>query len=62
MVEAASWFCERGNFWGTTAQLCLCAKCGKSEAKGYNEPRHYSGIFTPSLHMVCDECFDSLPA
>lgn len=55
------WFCERGDFWGTVNQLCLCAKCGKSEMKRYNEPRHYHGLFTPKLHMICDECFDALP-
>jgi hypothetical protein len=59
---AESWFCERGDFWGTVNQLCVCAKCGKIEHKRHDEPRHYSGIFTPKLHMLCDECFDSLPA
>ena len=55
------WFCERGDFWGTAKQLCLCAKCGKNEIKRHDEPRHFRGIFTARLHMICDECFESLP-
>jgi hypothetical protein len=59
--RADQWFCERGDFWGTISQLCLCAKCGKNEIKRYDEPRHFRGIFTPYLHTICDDCFDSLP-
>jgi hypothetical protein len=58
--DGDEWFCERGDFWGTLKQLCLCAKCGKNEIKRYDEPRHYSGISTPHLHMICDECYASL--
>lgn len=54
------WFCERGDFWGTTSQLTLCAKCGQDERKKATEPRHFG--HKPALHHVCDECFESLPA
>jgi hypothetical protein len=60
-IPNAAWFCERGDFWGTINQICLCAKCGMSDHKRHDEPRHYGGIFTPQLHMLCDECFGSLP-
>lgn len=59
--DRREWFCERGDFWGTIKQLCLCAKCGKSEIKRHDEPRHFGGIFTPHLHQICDDCFDTLP-
>lgn len=55
------WFADRGNFWGTINQMCLCAKCGKAEIKRHDEPTHYSGIFTPHVHFLCDDCYDSLP-
>lgn len=58
-AEDATWFCERGGFWGTINQLCLCAKCGKSDTERHDEPRHYGGVFT-HLHMTCDDCYDSL--
>lgn len=61
MSNGEPWFCDRGNFWGTINQLCLCAKCGKREMKRHDEPRHFAGTFTPNLHMICDECFDTLP-
>lgn len=53
------WFCDRGDFWGTTAQLLLCARCGKNEFKRHDEPRHYG--MRPSVHTICDECFDDQP-
>lgn len=56
------WVCDQGGFWGTTRQLCQCARCGKSEQKRHDQPRHYAGIFTPRMHMLCDACFDSLRA
>jgi hypothetical protein len=60
-ATADVWFCDREDFWGTIKQLCLCAKCGKSEIKRHDEPRHYRGIFTAHLHQICDVCYDSLP-
>jgi len=60
-TQGEAWFCDQGPFWGTMNQLCLCAKCGKREFKRHDEPRHFGGIFTSRLHMLCDECFDTLP-
>lgn len=57
---APDWFSERGGFWGTANQLCFCARCGRADRKGSDEPRHYSGIFTPRLHLLCDSCFERL--
>lgn len=59
--EAGPWFADRGDFWGTINQMCLCAKCGKDEFKRPDEPRHRSGLFTPHAHFLCDDCYDSLP-
>lgn len=56
------WFCDQGGFWGTSNQLTLCAKCGQHEVKAWNEPRHFRDVFKPTIHHLCDECFDSLPA
>jgi hypothetical protein len=60
-LEDEPWFCDRGDFWGTTKQLLLCAKCGKNEFKRHDEPRRWGRVFTSKVHTVCDECFDSLP-
>lgn len=56
------WFCDRGGFWGTVNQICRCAKCGETDRKHRDEPRHYGGIFTAQLHVLCDGCYESLPA
>jgi hypothetical protein len=59
--NADDWFCDRGNFWGTTNQLLLCARCGQNEFKRHDEPRHYQQVLTPFIHTICDECWDELP-
>lgn len=56
-----NWFANKGDFWGTTKQLLLCARCGKNEFKRYDEPRHYCDLFKPTFHHLCDACFDELP-
>ena len=61
-MSAADWHCNRGNFWGTIAQLVSCARCGKHEAKPHNAPRHYRDYFQPTFHMICDACYEELPA
>lgn len=61
ITDLGAWFCDRRDFWGTPKQLCLCAKCGKHEIKRHDEPRHYGGLLTPTMHMICDDCFASLP-
>lgn len=59
--STANWFCQKGDFWGTIKQLCHCARCGKIERKRYDEPRHFRDIHKPSLHMLCDACYEELP-
>lgn len=57
----AGWFCDQGGFWGTAKVLYLCAKCGKHETKRHDELRHYAGLFTPHMYMICDACYDGMP-
>jgi len=61
-ADRATWFCNRGEFWGTLNQYTLCAKCGKRETKRHDEPLHWGAVFTSKLHYLCDDCFASLPA
>jgi hypothetical protein len=59
--SADTWFCDRGDFWGTIRQLTVCARCGSSEKKRFDEPRNFAAIGTAGFHMICDPCFDALP-
>lgn len=61
--SAASWaiVCEPG-FLGSSKQLINCARCGEVPPfKRQDEPRHYRDIGKPTVHLVCDECYDALP-
>lgn len=59
--SADDWFCQRGNFWGTSSQITLCARCGGHEVHPHDRPRHYRDYFKPTFHMICDPCYEDLP-
>lgn len=60
--QSEQWHCNTTQFWGTTAQLTTCARCGEHEAKPHNAPRHYRDYFKPTFHMICDACYEELPS
>ena len=50
-----SWFANRPGFWGTTDQICRCARCG---SRGTRDMR--VGM-VPAYHVICDPCYEELP-
>lgn len=57
------WACREPGFFGSIKQLVLCARCGESgPIKHRDEPRHFRDIFKPTLHFLCDECWEALPS
>jgi hypothetical protein len=59
--STAKWAIQEPGFLGSIKQLLYCARCGKNEHKRHDEPRHYRDLFKPTLHVLCDDCFDALP-
>lgn len=59
--STAKWAIHEPGFLGTVRQLLCCARCGDYIRTGRNEPRHYSGIFTPAAHAICNDCYEALP-
>ncbi len=56
------WAIREQGFLGSLRQLFDCARCGEHPPfKRTDEPRHIRDIFKPTVHMICDDCFDELP-
>lgn len=54
--------CNPG-FLGTLQQLTHCARCGCGlPPRAHNEPRHFRDVLKPTMHIICDGCFDALPS
>lgn len=53
------WAIRNPGFLGSTKQLTNCARCGELNLKRHDEPRHF--CLTPTLHVICDDCYDTLP-
>ena len=56
-----NWLANQGGFWGTPNQLLRCARCGDAAIRGRHEPVKVCDLFKPSMHFLCDDCFDQLP-
>lgn len=55
------WAADEPGFMGTIRQLLDCAKCGKTLPGGKNTPQKTFNLFKPSLHFLCNNCWESLP-
>jgi len=55
------WAINQPGFAGTLKQLCNCARCGDPIRKRHDEPTHFRDVFKPSMHVLCDDCWDALP-
>jgi hypothetical protein len=56
-----NWAIREPGFLGSIRQLLDCARCGQSENKRHDEPRHYRDLLKPTMHLLCDECWEALP-
>lgn len=59
--DTSNWALYQPGFRGTVRQLTCCGKCGQPLAGGRHTKRKVTNIFKPSMHFLCDECFNSLP-
>ncbi len=59
--STAKWAIREQGFLGATKQLTHCARCGNEPGTTCTEPAHFRDIFKPTIHRLCDDCFDALP-
>lgn len=59
--STARWAFREKGFFGTPRQLTCCARCGSALRGGLNKKRKVFDLFKPSMHFLCDDCFDQLP-
>ena len=55
------WAMRQPGFFGTEKQLTCCARCGGNLPFGKDKKRRVFDLLKPSMHMICDDCFDALP-
>lgn len=57
-----NWAIRQPGFLGSIKQLCNCGRCGKPlPIKRHDEPRRIGDIFKPTVHALCDDCYEALP-
>lgn len=55
------WAFREPDFMGTMRQLTCCGRCGDPIRKGRHEPGHIRDAMKPTMHFLCDDCFEALP-
>jgi hypothetical protein len=61
--STAKWAIREPGFLGSIRQLLHCARCGEPPPlKGKDDPRKYRDTFKPTMHFLCDDCYDALPS
>lgn len=61
MESTAVWEIDKPDFFGTVRQLTCCGKCGEPLPGGKDTPHRVADMFKPTMHFLCDGCYDSLP-
>lgn len=59
--STAQWACREPGFFGTSRQLTSCARCGGALPCGLDRKRKVYDLFKPTMHFLCDDCFEQLP-
>jgi hypothetical protein len=60
--STANWAIQEPGFLGSIKQLFHCARCGQVPPfKRGDEPQKYRDLFKPTVHFLCDECWNELP-
>ena len=60
--STALWAINQPGFMGSIKQLTHCARCGElPPPKRHDEPQKYSHTGRPTMHMICDRCYEELP-
>jgi hypothetical protein len=55
------WAFREPGFFGSIKQIMLCARCGETVKGGPNEPRHFRDVMKPTMHVLCEPCYQELP-
>lgn len=55
------WAFRQPEFMGTIKQLVKCARCGEFIKMPPDAPSHCRDLLKPSMHFLCDECYEGLP-
>ncbi|CAA2139625.1 hypothetical protein [Hyphomicrobium sp. ghe19] len=61
MESTENWAINAPGFWGSIKQLTCCGKCGELLRGGRDKPRRVADMFKPTMHFLCDGCYDGLP-
>jgi hypothetical protein len=61
MESTENWAANEPGFMGSARRLTCCARCGEFLSGGYNKPRKVFDLCQPTMHFLCDDCFDQLP-
>lgn len=59
--STVNWACREDGFFGSVRQLVNCARCGDGLRGGGDTPHRYRDIFKPTMHFLCDPCYEGLP-
>lgn len=59
--NCSEWAANHGGYFGTLRQLTDCAKCGETLKGDKHTPQKTFDIFKPSMHVLCNECYETLP-
>jgi len=55
------WAIRTPGFLGSVKQLVCCARCGDCNKKGPHERLRWYDLMKPTVHFLCDECYEALP-
>ena len=56
-----AWAMRQPGFFGSVKQLTCCARCGGDLPHGKHKKRRMFAPLKPSMHFICDACFEALP-
>ncbi len=55
------WACRESGFFGSLRRLTSCARCGTDLPYGPGGKGKVCDLLNPTMHFLCDECFEQLP-
>ena len=59
--STVNWALFSPGFRGTVKQLTCCGRCGEGLRGGRHTKHHVAHVFPPTMHWLCDTCYDALP-
>lgn len=59
--STAKWAFRTPGFMGSIKQILHCARCGEPWRKGPHGTMRIRDMCKPTSHILCDDCYGSLP-